>query len=121
VASGEYWLESEGLPASAKLLASDLVILPGSPARPLDEVLSINPIPQNGVLEYGGSGKSTVLVCGGFVIENGSANPLVGSLPPVLRLPAERLKPLRWLRNALDWMLSEMRDRTPGSEPSRTA
>jgi len=127
VASGECWLEGMGLLAPAKLETHDLVILPhgdrhtlrdqpGSPARPLEEILSINPIPQDCVLEYGGSGKSTILVCGGFVIENGSANPLVSSLPPVLRLPADRLKPLRWLRNALDWILSEMRDRSPGSE-----
>ena len=127
VASGECWLNGNGLHDHTRLGESDLVILPhgdshtlcndtGSMSRDLDEILKDHPLKDGCVLEYGGKGKSTVLLCGGFAIDNGSANPLVASLPRIIRLPAERLKALRWLRGALDWMMSEMRDRGAGSE-----
>lgn len=127
VASGQCWLEGVGIRGPAQLRTSDLVILPhgdrhtlrdnqGSPVRNLEEILLDHPLKDGCVFEYGGKGKSTVLLCGGFAIENGNANPLVGSLPPLLRLPGDRLKSLRWLRSALDWIISEMRDRGPGSE-----
>jgi AraC-like DNA-binding protein len=127
VASGQCWLEGDGIQACTKLRTGDLVILPhgdrhtlrddpGSPIRDLEELLSAHPVKDGCVLEYGGGGKSTVLLCGGFIAENGSANPLVASLPPLLRLPAERLKPRRWLRSALDWIISEVRERGAGSE-----
>src|SRR5579864_4961909 len=127
VASGKCWLEVDGFPSATKLAAGDLVILPhgnphrlrddpGSPIRDLEELLSARPMKADCVLEYGGQGRSTVLLFGGWVIENARANPLVASLQPVLGLPAERLKSLRWLRGALNWMMSEIRDRGPGSE-----
>jgi AraC-like DNA-binding protein len=127
VASGECWLEGDSLRGPIKLGANDLVILPhgerhklcddtSSPVRDLEELMTDHPLKDGCALEYGGQGKSTMLLCGGFAIENGSANPLIGSLPPLLHLRAGRLKSLRWLRSALDWIMSEMRDRGPGSE-----
>lgn len=127
VASGECWLEVDGCRSATKLAVGDLVILPhgnahtlrdnlSSSVRGLDELLSDQPLKADCVLKYGGKGRSTVMLCGGFVVENAYTNPLVASLPPVLRLPAERLKSLRWLRGALDWMMSEMKTRSPGSE-----
>lgn len=127
VASGKCTLEVDGLRNPTNLAASDLVILPHgnrhtlrdepeSPIRDLDELLSAYPLKKDCVLKHGGNGRSTVMLCGGFVIENANANLLLGSLPPVLLLPADRLKSLRWLRSALDWMISEMRDLGPGSE-----
>ena len=68
------------------------------------------------MLDHVGGGRPTILLCGGFTIENGKANPLVGSLPALMRLPSERLKSLRWLSAALDWIISETQDRGPGAE-----
>jgi AraC-like DNA-binding protein len=127
VASGECWLEGDAIQGAAKLGTDDLVILPhgdrhtirdapNSSVPHLGELLSTHPLKEGCALDYGGKGKATVLVCGGFAVENGDANPLVGSLPSLLRLPAERLSSLRWLRGALDWIISEIHDRGPGSE-----
>jgi len=127
VASGQCWLEGDAIHGPAKLGTNDLVILPHgdrqtirddphSSVPHLGELLSTHPLKDGCALDYGGKGKATILLCGGFAVENGSANPLVGSLPSLLRLPAERLNSLRWLRGALDWIISEIRDRGPGSE-----
>lgn len=127
VASGQCWLEAEVIRTPLELATSDLIILPhgdrhtlcddqGSPIRDLDELLSEHPLRDGCVLDHGGKGRRTILLCGGFAIENGKANPLVGSLPSLMRLPAARLKSLRWLPGALDWIISEMQNRRPGSE-----
>lgn len=127
VASGECWLDGEGIPGPLQLNTSDLVILPHgdrhtlrddrrSPAPDLDELLSDHPLKDGCVLDHGGGGRPTILLCGGFTIENGKANPLVGSLPALMRLSSERLKSLRWLSAALDWIISETQDRGPGAE-----
>lgn len=127
VASGQCWLEGDGIRSPVELATSDLVILPhgnrhtlrddqGSPIRDLEALLSDHPLKDSCVLTHGGAGRPTVLLCGGFAIENGKANPLVGSLPSLMRLPGDRLKSLRWLPSALDWTISEMQDRSPGFE-----
>src|SRR5262249_56861779 len=93
---GSCWLEVDGLDDPLRLEAGDLVLLmtgrghrvrdePGSGVEWLDEILERTP-PMQGALRYGGDGALTALVCGGFLVEGAQANPLVLSLPPLLRI-----------------------------------
>ena len=95
ITGGQCWLEVEGIPDPVHLSEGDLVILtrgqehslrdqPDSRVERLAELLVRFPLDakKNFVWENGGAG--TTMLCGGFRLEEGKANPLLASLPPVL-------------------------------------
>lgn len=61
------------------------------------------------------TGSATVLLCGGYLLDQGRLHPLLGHLPDVLHLPAHlgRHGPLR---TAVDLLCGELGDRRPGAD-----
>jgi AraC-like DNA-binding protein len=125
--SGGGWMEVDGAPQPIRLSAGDLVILPrgdghlvrDSPRTSelpwLGSVLEDTP-PTYGRLAYGGGGRRSELLCGGFAIDPVAGRQLLGSLPAVIHLHgSEGLAP-EWLVGLIRMIATEMAASGPGSE-----
>jgi AraC-like DNA-binding protein len=127
VTSGRGWLEVEGRPGQLALAGGDLVILPGgarhwmrddpsTTAVELDDLLASAPPDQERQLSYGGGGAETTLLCGGFMLQNREAHPILGTLPHVMHVPRNDGRARPWLAATLELLGSESESRAPGSE-----
>jgi AraC-like DNA-binding protein len=101
---------------STTLRAGDLVLLPRgsghvvrdrprSGVRDLDEILEAYPVDAAGTLHYGGSGPTTLLVCGAF--DTDASDRLLDWLPPLLVLDTTTNGLGRWLEPMLDLVRNE--------------
>jgi AraC family transcriptional regulator, alkane utilization regulator len=124
--SGSAWLEVEGQPAAAQLLAGDLVILPRgdahqvrdsprSPVQWLDTILAETPRVDRR-LRHGGGGERSELLCGGFAVEELPARPLLEALPTVVHLRASQGRAPEWLAGLIRMIAIEMASERPGAE-----
>jgi AraC-like DNA-binding protein len=95
VMSGQCWLEAQGEGDPVRLDAGDLVILTAGQAHTLRDDLSSSVEPLADLLQrlpldgkknfvWENGGECTTMVCGGFRLEERTANPLLESLPPLL-------------------------------------
>ncbi len=124
VLDGRCWIRlPEGEPV--ELRAGDVATLPcgdshliGSGLRhaPVDlqHVVSLD-IPCVAPVRYGGSGDSTLLVCGWFAYERDVPNPLLASLPRLFRSSVGRRPSAAWLEQSLRYALAEVAAQQPGS------
>jgi AraC-like DNA-binding protein len=127
VTSGRCWLEVAGQPDQIALASGDLVILPrgtrhfvrdhpSTATVALDDLLASTPVDQERRLTYGGGGTETALLCGGFVLQNGEAHPILGTLPDVMRIPGDDRSARPRLASTLELLSWESESRDPGSE-----
>jgi AraC-like DNA-binding protein len=124
--SGTARLEVEGRPEPVAVLAGDLVILPrgeahvvrdsaNSAVQWLDRILAETPA-VNGRLSHGGGGERSELLCGGFVVEQLTAQPLLEGLPTVVHLRGSGGHAPEWLASLVRMISVEMASSGPGSE-----
>jgi len=124
--SGSAWLEVDGEPSGLRLQAGDLVVLPRGDGHQLrdrrdgrvvwlDDILAATP-PVNGRLNYGGGGERAELICGGFVIEQLTARPLLEALPQVVHLRGHEGRAPEWLSGLIRMISVEMASSAPGTE-----
>ncbi|HEX4661633.1 MAG TPA: AraC family transcriptional regulator [Streptosporangiaceae bacterium] len=110
------------------LASGDLVLLPhgdghivqdqpGSPARPLDQILADHPVDGAGRLSYGGGGPCTRLLCGGFELRPSLPDGLAEILPVMLVLDAAAAGLARWLEP----LFALLREETEASAPGASA
>jgi AraC-like DNA-binding protein len=110
------------------LASGDLVLLPhgdghivqdqpGSPARPLDQILADHPVDGAGRLSYGGGGPCTRLLCGGFELRPSLPDDLAEILPVMLVLDAAAAGLARWLEP----LFALLREETEASAPGASA
>jgi AraC-like DNA-binding protein/mannose-6-phosphate isomerase-like protein (cupin superfamily) len=111
--------------APVPLTAGDLVVLPhgeghmitdqpGSPVRALEAILAEHPVDQAGRLSYGGDGRRTRLLCGGFELDPPLPDELAEFLPPVLTLDSSTGL-VRWLEPLFAFLEEETRATAPGA------
>jgi AraC-like DNA-binding protein len=111
--------------APVRLGAGDLVLLPhgdghaitdqpGSPVRPLAEILAEHPVNEDGRLSYGGDGSWSRLLCGGFELEPGLPDELAEFLPAVLMLDSGTGL-ARWLEPLFTFLEEETHAAAPGA------
>src|SRR5690242_5660504 len=126
LASGSAWLEVEGRREPVRVAAGDLVILPrgeahvmrdsiNSQVQWLDRILAQTP-PVNGRLNHGGGGEPSELLCGGFVVEQLTARPLIEALPTIVHLRGSGGHAPEWLASLVRMIAVEMASSGPGSE-----
>src|SRR5438270_2539980 len=124
--SGCAWLEIEGQAELVRMGAGDLVILPRGEAHAmkdsmnsavlwLDRIFEQTP-PVNGRLSHGGGGERSELLCGGFVLEQLTARPLLEALPTVVHLRGSGGHAPEWLASLVRMISVEMASSGPGSE-----
>src|SRR5712691_1368592 len=111
--------------APIPLTTGDLVLLPhgdghtiadqpGSSVRQLDAILADHPVDEAGRLSYGGSGRHTRLLCGGFELGPSLPDDLADFLPPVLTLDANTGL-VRWLEPLFALLKEETQASAPGA------
>src|SRR5262245_33747850 len=97
VTGGSCWLKVTGTDKLILLTEGDLVILPHghahtlsddprTPVTELEEIVARQPTGKDGRFRYGGNGKATMLVCGGFQFQDRITNPLLPVLPAFIHL-----------------------------------
>jgi AraC-like DNA-binding protein/mannose-6-phosphate isomerase-like protein (cupin superfamily) len=127
VIKGRCLLEVRGIDEKAWLSAGDVVILPhGHPhvvrdaptskATRLEVLIDEATSDGKGVLETGGRGATTVLICGGLHFEARTVNPLFATLPSILHLRAGAHSSTRWLKPVLGFIAQESKTARPGRD-----
>ena len=127
VAEGEVHIQIEGEQDEDLIEAGEVVLLPrndmhlmGSdlrlPAVPGKEV--IRPPRDGGLfsIHHGGNGKRTRMVCGFLGCASAEGNPVISSLPPLLRVKLERGGAAEWIRSTFQYAAEEVSAGRPGSE-----
>ncbi|WP_437679236.1 AraC family transcriptional regulator [Sorangium sp. So ce131] len=126
VARGGCWLTVEGASAPAAALSEgDLVLLPRghahalrdraeSPVRSLEALFS-EARGDDGVVRSGGGGPTTTVLSGCFTVEDRSTNPLLASLPPLIRITPDEGRAVPWLEQNLQFIAAESASSRPGS------
>lgn len=123
VSRGNCWLSVRGMPNPVPLTGGDCFLLaPGSayslrdsPSTPTRSFCEIAPKNATNVIEYGGGGVPTTIICGWFRFGRMSVKPLQRLLPELIMVRAEQAQALA-LHGTLQLMASEMSDRAPGVE-----
>ncbi len=130
VTRGAFWLEVPGM-APLQIGGGDLLLLkkthphvmrdaPDSLVLPIEALLQTCPHKRGcqpgGIFRYGGDGAETTMIGGRFDIDNGIANPLLASLPPVIHVRGDRGVPVQWMEATLQFLSSEMLSGQPGAE-----
>jgi AraC family transcriptional regulator, alkane utilization regulator len=124
--AGCAWLEVEGQAEPVRVGAGDLVILPRGEAHAmkdsmnsavlwLDRIFDQTPL-VNGRLNHGGGGERSELLCGGFVVEQLTARPLLEALPTVVHLRGSGGHAPEWLASLVRMISVEMASSGPGTE-----
>jgi AraC-like DNA-binding protein len=128
VVEGEFLLRLEAQPENDTLISTgEIVLLPhndlhlmgsdlGMPAVPGSQI--IHP-PKNGSLftiHHGGNGKRTRMVCGFLGCSKGESNPVISSLPSLMKLNMENDAAAEWIRSTFHYAAEEVAAGRPGSE-----
>jgi len=124
--SGMAWLEVEGRREPVRVAAGDLIVLPrgeahvmrdsmNSQVQWLDRILAQTP-PIDGRVNHGGGGERSELLCGGFVVEQLTARPLMEALPTIVHLRGSGGHAPEWLAGLVRMISVEMASSGPGSE-----
>jgi AraC-like DNA-binding protein len=105
----------------------DVVLLPRNDLHLLGSDLTLPPVPGSDIIQppkdgglftihHGGSGKRTRMICGYLGHDSAEENPVISSLPPLLKLDAERGGAAEWIRSTFQFAAEEVAAGRPGSE-----
>ena len=115
--------EGEGLVIGA----GEVVLLPRNDLHLMGSDLSLPPVagsdiihpPKDGGLfsiHHGGAGRRTRMVCGFLGCASAEGNPVIASLPPLLKLNVEQGGAAEWIRSTFQYAAEEVSTGRPGSE-----
>ena len=107
--------------------AGDIVVLPRNDLHLMGSDLSLPPVagsdiihpPKDGGLfsiHHGGTGRRTRMVCGFLGCASSEGNPVISTLPPLLRFNVEQSGATEWIRSTLQYAAEEVSTGRPGSE-----
>jgi AraC-like DNA-binding protein len=123
---GGAWLKVDGSKQVTPLASGDLVIVPHGNGHVLADSPKTKPVPIHRLvkgkadsailLQHGGGGAQTLMICGSFRIVNGDYNPLLAVLPPLIHIPSGAEQLDEWLGPTMKMLAYEARHQRPGSE-----
>ena len=107
--------------------AGEVVLLPRNDLHLMGSDLSLPPVaggdiihpPKNGGLfsiHHGGDGRRTRMVCGFLGCASAERNPVISSLPALLKLKVEQDGAAEWIRSTFQYAAEEVAVGRPGSE-----
>jgi AraC-like DNA-binding protein len=67
-------------------------------------------------IHFGGGGKRTKMICGYLGCDSAEGNPVISTLPPVLRLNVGQGSAAEWIRSTFQYAAEEVTAGRPGSE-----
>lgn len=126
VIRGSGWLRVEGQTRDLPMANGDLVVIPHGAghdildvpetiSRPLDEVLLETAYTGDGPLVYGGGGVGCSLVCGEFAFDREVFNPLMDNLPPLLHIRGNESFNSKWLDSTMGFIAHEAATQQTGA------
>ena len=129
VIEGEFRIRVEGEKGEDLLLeAGEVVLLPRNDAHLMGSDLSLPPVagsdiihpPKNGGLfsiHHGGAGGRTRMVCGFLGCDSAEGNPVISTLPPLLKFKVEQGGgAAEWICSTFQYAAEEVAAGRPGSE-----
>jgi AraC-like DNA-binding protein len=128
VVEGRPTLQVDGSGDGALTLApGDVVLLPRNDLHLLGSDLALPPVmgkdiinPPQGAglytIRHGGGGAVTRMVCGFLGCDNADSNPVITTLPSVLKLSVEDNTAAHWIRSTFQYAADEVAAGRPGSE-----
>jgi AraC-like DNA-binding protein len=107
--------------------AGEIVLLPRNDLHLMGSDLSLPPVagsdiihpPKDGGLfsiHHGGSGRRTRMVCGFLGYDSAKGNPVISTLPPLLKLNVDQGGAAEWIRSTFQYAAEEVSIGRPGSE-----
>ena len=128
VVEGDLRIQVEGEDGESLVIgAGEIVMLPRNDLHLLGSDLSLPPVagsdvihpPKNGGLfsiHHGGNGRRTRMVCGFLGCDSAEGNPVISTLPPLLRLNIEQGGGAEWIRSTFQYAAEEVSAGRPGSD-----
>jgi AraC-like DNA-binding protein len=118
---------SEGDGDGLVLGAGDVVLLPRNDVHLVGSDLTLPPVagvdiiqpPKNGglfTIHHGGGGERTRMICGYLGCDGIEENPVLSTLPALLKLDAEQGGAAEWIRSTFQYAADEVASGRPGSE-----
>ena len=127
VAEGEVHIQIEGEQDEDLIEAGEVVLLPRNDMHLMGSDLSLPAVPGKEVIRpprdgglfsihHGGTGNCTRMVCGFLGCASTEGNPVISSLPPLLRVKLEQGGAAEWIRSTFQYAAEEVSAGRPGSE-----
>jgi AraC-like DNA-binding protein len=128
VVEGELRVRIDGAgEADHHLAAGELVLLPRNDPHLMGSDLALPPVkgrdiirpPSGGGLysiRHGGNGERTRMICGFLGCDSAKGNPVITTLPPLLKLNVEQGGAAEWIRSTFQYAAEEVAAGRPGSE-----
>jgi len=128
VVEGELRIRTDGEDGEGLVLgAGDVVLLPRNDLHLVGSDLTLPPVagsdiiqpPKDGglfTIHHGGSGRRTRMICGYLGCDSADENPVISTLPPLLKLDAEQGGAGEWIRSTFQYAAEEVAAGRPGSE-----
>jgi AraC-like DNA-binding protein len=128
VVEGELHIRVEGEDGEGLLLgAGEVVLLPRNDPHLMGSDLTLPPVegsdiihpPKDGGLfsiHHGGAGARTRMICGFLGCASAEGNPVLSTLPPLLKLNVEQGGAAEWIRSTFQYAADEVAAGRPGSE-----
>ena len=128
VVEGDLHIRIEGADGeSLKIGAGEVVLLPRNDPHLMGSDLSLPPVagsdiihpPKDGGLfsiHHGGNGGRTRMICGFLGCASAEGNPVISTLPPLLKLGVEQGGAAEWMRSTFQYAADEVSAGRPGSE-----
>jgi AraC-like DNA-binding protein len=118
---------SEGEEESLVIEAGEVVLLPRNDLHLMGSDLSLPPFPGSDIINppkdgglfsihHGGDGAGTRMVCGFLGCTSAGGNPVLSTLPPLLKLNVEQGGAAEWIRSTFQYAAQEVSAGRPGSE-----
>src|SRR5438105_4091767 len=128
VVEGELHVQIEGEDEEDLIIgAGEVVLLPRNDPHLMGSDLSLPPVagsdiirpPQGGGLfsiHHGGNGRRTRMICGFLGCASAEGNPVISTLPSMLKLNVEQGGAGEWIRSTFQYAAEEVSAGRPGSE-----
>jgi AraC-like DNA-binding protein len=127
VAEGRIQLRVEGTGERLDLQAGEVVVLPRNDLHIMGSDLDLPPVPGSEIIRlpargqlwtmrHGGAGERARVVCGFLGCDGPDTNPVLTSLPSVVKLTLQEGAAAEWIRSTLRFAAEEIAGGRPGSE-----
>src|SRR5438132_2568270 len=128
VVEGDFRIRVEGEEGEGLVIgAGEVVLLPRNDLHLMGSDLSLPPVagsdiiqpPRDGGLfsiHHGGTGGRTRMICGFLGCASAEGNPVISTLPSMLKLNVEKVGAVEWIRSTFQYAAEEVSAGRPGSE-----
>jgi AraC-like DNA-binding protein len=125
---GAFRIRVEGESGEGTVIgAGEVVLLPRNDLHLMGSDLNIPPVAGSDIIRprkdgglftihHGGAGDRTQVICGFLGCASAKGNPVISTLPPLLKLDVEQAGAAEWIRSTFQYAATEVAAGRPGSE-----